>query len=809
MKKKNKNKQVKTSRKQCKFLHLIWSKFSFVIDFIVLSICVIFLVLELNKKLCNEIEFNSTALTIICALLPSVITVVSISLQIQNDKVLGVSIRNLLVLREDLHYGLLHMIIVAIAALSFELVAQLLSCNITALLIAALSIFLSLIISIAEIPLLMKSEKAASRIISNTLVGFYTSKDKSNKQLKVEIKNSILGFLFVERGVKSTFYSLKGRKTDGQSLLGVLLSEQTSYYFELVEKTKIYNNNPGIASSFDCDVPTAINSGYKNLTELMDLSDAFNYYLFDKNGKETYHITRLAYALHRLGSELGLKEEEERSNYYTIFANYFFDIEGSNQSTLYNNFLVSMACSSLSNGEVWFIKMIRDFDYSPLFYDPDKYVLIYFLTMYCCFVRNSIYTNEEKSKNIEAFLTEKSKGLNSDGISWIEKVKRSIENHNNPNKLVEVLEKLLRLYEQIRDHSCDITPKYMSVYNYDDSTHFGRGIIIDYWLQILLYHPYFYYDTDECKKFFGGLDMDIKRDIVRCIEGRWLEDDRLKDNKKLVFFDFLFGDKRESNNEPERELFEILKRLRNDVSEETYNQDFKDYNEDTIRSIKQKVDDEMPRIIERFNPDGSVALDKEQNLYFNLKLEGDNPLALLDMYLKHIDDALSNIIFERIDKCIKKPLLFKDYRFSKEDINKIIKFKPDYSGQSSHLFYSCDDKQREIVRNMKIEKLFYLPSNTFIKKGGVLVNIEYSKDKTIPRMPTNDELEKIIDNEYTETNGLYRFSNYKTYIGSFLVTRDHLKELLSKRIILMPIVFKIKVVVNNKLIKYFKKAEKD
>ena len=110
---------------------------------------------------------------------------------------------------------------------------------------------------------------------------------------------------------------------------------------------------------------------------------------------------------------------------------------------------------------------------------------------------------------------------------------------------------------------------------------------------------------------------------------------------------------------------------------------------------------------------------------------------------------------------------------------------------------------------MKIEKLFYLPSNTFIKKGGVLVNIEYSKDKTIPRMPTNDELEKIIDNEYTETNGLYRFSNYKTYIGSFLVTRDHLKELLSKRIILMPIVFKIKVVVNNKLIKYFKKADKD
>ena len=128
MKRKNKSEKVKTSRKQYKFLRLIWSKFSFVVDAIALLICVGALVFELNGKFCFKIEFNSTALNIICTLLPSVITVVSISLQIQNEKVLGVSIRNLLVLREDLHYGLLHMIIVAIAALSFELAAQLLNC---------------------------------------------------------------------------------------------------------------------------------------------------------------------------------------------------------------------------------------------------------------------------------------------------------------------------------------------------------------------------------------------------------------------------------------------------------------------------------------------------------------------------------------------------------------------------------------------------------------------------------------------------------------------------------------------------------
>ena len=122
---------------------------------------------------------------------------------------------------------------------------------------------------------------------------------------------------------------------------------------------------------------------------------------------------------------------------------------------------------------------------------------------------------------------------------------------------------------------------------------------------------------------------------------------------------------------------------------------------------------------------------------------------------------------------------------------------------SSHLAYSCDEKQLKAISEMNIEKLFYLPNNSFAKKGAIKINIEYGSDETKPRFLFDRELEEIIDREYVQTNGLYRFSNYKTYQGSFLVTRDHLKKLLKERIVFVPIVFKMKVITNKKEIMIF------
>ena len=95
------------------------------------------------------------------------------------------------------------------------------------------------------------------------------------------------------------------------------------------------------------------------------------------------------------------------------------------------------------------------------------------------------------------------------------------------------------------------------------------------------------------------------------------------------------------------------------------------------------------------------------------------------------------------------------------------------------------------------------------KKGGIRFNAVIDKNLTIIRSLSNDELEKVVENEYKPfDNGLYRYSEIENdKKRDFYVTKSQLIEYLSKSIICVCIVFKSSILVDRKLVKTFFKKD--
>ena len=90
---------------------------------------------------------------------------------------------------------------------------------------------------------------------------------------------------------------------------------------------------------------------------------------------------------------------------------------------------------------------------------------------------------------------------------------------------------------------------------------------------------------------------------------------------------------------------------------------------------------------------------------------------------------------------------------------------------------------------------FYL----FIKDGVIRVNLVYCENDTMPIKLFRNEIEKIIDDKYTQINGYYRLNRYKgSPFGDFLVNREELAGLLEEKYVFVPAGFIFGTNIDNK-----------
>lgn len=766
-----------------------------IVDLIASFLAVGSFILEYNcfLKCSNNIPLYNA--NIIVSLLPAIVTIISISLQLHDDRIFNIKIRDYQKLRKN-HFNLLHMVLVTSIIFAIELVVQILSKPITAITISAIAFIYAIIFSIFELPILMKNENAAIRIIKSNL----NNQSKLTQEESDIYENALKNYI-VERGIKDAFSKLNNFSIKDNELLDFLLSKYNDFLVNYINNATVYKENDFLNDNEE-DALTVLNSCFKNISDLLDINNYFNYLIFDKDGMNVYHLTRLTFSTHKLSSLLDYDNEIPRLKRIMNF--YYWRKDRKVVPALFVNYISVMMVHSICNGEDWFLKAYRDFDYSSFFSDIPENIMDYFLLMLICYVVNSRYVSPDNKKLIYNLINERKGGLNASGFSWKDTIARSIENHNDPDMLLFALKDFLALSKKLKENSCDIIPDTLSTFSYDDNTHFSVGLIIDYWFQILLFHPYLYFDHKSALVFLKELPIEDGDIIAKVIENRFA--DYRVDNsgaKPTPFFDILFDPIAKKSN---KTLEDVLNEFLTFHNSRVYEKDHHRLTNDILISLKKQEDEAVKNCLSSYTLNKDIKFEENDVVSRNIWLEGEKEdfTSLLDLYLKELKFSINQVIINTL-KHDNVVTLFDGTNYPSNVIEKIIKFKPETMGKHEwKLNYSCSTEQVEQLKIDDIERVDYIPKGMFAKKNAISINIEYCEKASDPRFATNEEINNIIDTEYVATNGLYTFSQYKGIKnGSFFVTREELFSKLKDRIIIVPLVLKIKVVSDKEKIVYF------
>lgn len=179
------------------------------IIFIIVFICsLIFSVLD---KIFNIIYWNENisdtigvTVQIIAAIASLVVSVIGISISLQNDEYFGIKISKLYTLRVEKHFSILQIIIISVILCVINLLCYFFDLYCAAIAMSIISVVFAIIVACIEVPLMSKDEKAMIRILKNNLLFNHYNKKESSKELKNAVK-----YLLWHNNLKYTFNELK------------------------------------------------------------------------------------------------------------------------------------------------------------------------------------------------------------------------------------------------------------------------------------------------------------------------------------------------------------------------------------------------------------------------------------------------------------------------------------------------------------------------------------------------------------------------------------------------------------------------
>ena len=289
------------------------------------------LIIEPYFNLC--LKFSDYT-NIIVSLLPAVITIISISLQIHDDSIYNVKIRDYQNIRTSIHFNLLLMVIVSIFTFIFELATCVFHRPLTSIVLALIAAFYSLLFAITELPILMKSEKTIHRIIRSFLIKNKENLLNENSIFDKAIKNFVL-----IRGVKEAFNKLRSKDIKDDFLLFLLLSRQNQFLSDYIDYIKAYKENIFVKYN-GINIVDVLPNIYSSISDLTDLNDSFNYLIYDKDGQNIYLLTRLSFLVNSLNNELSLSEDKAVEWFKRILLHYHWRNEKNIHSPFFNNYIL-------------------------------------------------------------------------------------------------------------------------------------------------------------------------------------------------------------------------------------------------------------------------------------------------------------------------------------------------------------------------------------------------------------------------------------------------------------------------------------
>ena len=223
---KEKNNSVKFKEDKCFWATTVLFILVFILGLIFSVFDKIFNIIPWNVNISDTI---GVAVQIITAISSLVVSVIGISISLQNDEYFGIKISKLYTLRVEKHFSILQIIVISIILCVINLFYYIIDLYIAAIAISVISVAFAIIVACVEVPVMSKDEKAIIKILKNNLLFNHYNKKESSKELKDAVK-----YLLLHKNLKDTFKELKSNDEEyNKALFFKLLEFQHDIAFSL------------------------------------------------------------------------------------------------------------------------------------------------------------------------------------------------------------------------------------------------------------------------------------------------------------------------------------------------------------------------------------------------------------------------------------------------------------------------------------------------------------------------------------------------------------------------------------------------
>lgn len=778
-----------------------------ILDEIFLTTIVVIVCLDgiFFRKIMNYHNIFPLMPDLVTVLLPSVMTIISISLSLCKEKIYGKTINDINEIREGLYFSFLHIVFIVCALFAFYALINMLDLRIASYVLELITLVYSIMFLYQEISLLIKSKSIIKRILKKRFkkrgATFELMSQKKEKTFYDMIQNIVL-----EEGIKTAF-DLLNQKGNEEKTLDFLLETQNDYFKMAIEDLQLINSST-FENHKEIKFLTAVNIGYENITQILANSSDFGCNL-EISENINHYIVGTILRLHEICVKTSMLEKEKKK-LDKIISDYLLFHTSKCELDNATAVIILLCIATIQNGETWFIRFLRDNNFGPTdIFDFELCPIGLFLSMLLAHIlQNNILLETEKQK-IQDFLLEPTDGLNSFGTNWCESVEMMLEG-SNPHEVAKSINKFIIFFKSLKTNEIYLFGNKKKLC-YGEENSFTLEDVFSQWIEILLFSSQCHWYDFSLNEIIDGLDENDKGCLFNILSNKWIINGELNKDIKSIFLDTFiikknFSFKKYSFN---REILNSLLEFYNNVNKERIARKME--HDDNLAEQKQDVINLAEQtILNNDFFDRNLPLD-EKIVFYKFQIYDFDFKSKIISQLKLLPRFFMRIINDEIEKQVRQEKRRK-YQLTDDDAKKILDLKPEFTTEL-FIVNQYEGKYFSEISELSLKDSSGITTpHIYFKEGAIRFNAEIIENQTIVRRLANDELEEIIQNNYQPlNNGLYRYSEYRCDANSFLVTKEELKKYLEGQIMSVQIAFKMKVVVdeNNCLIFVVNKEKKE
>lgn len=747
-----------------------------------------------------EEEYNIQVADIIVSMLPMIFTIITIAISLQSIPIYGVSSIDFRRIRSKSTFGFLEMILITIGIFSLYFVFAVLSMTILIWTLNVISILYSILFVVQEVPVLTHSNWFLSRIVKNAWKEKNYSNFKYGNNSNDKILNDVLQNLVINNGVVSVYHLFATKDEKKNSIiLDNLFSYNNEFLFDFDDNAQCLCRT-GNQEYKNINAITLIDMSLDNVFYALSFNDDFNIAQIYNDSSKSYQISRMVFSLKRITDSFNMQKKYQKKMCETI-QNLFMRITYSKEDkSIFEwtyNFLNGMLIYSISNNELWFLKLLRDSNYNSLFFVNDKNDYFYFISMYIYYLLKvdkrvpQIFKDE-----LISFLNEKSEGLNSDGSNW-----KTIFNHkfdySSFNDTLLILPNLLKIHGDDLMKCPWYQPKYTISWSSSDGD-FSNKLLINCWLEMIIYnYKNHNYDEKKLNEVIDSLSDDEKYTLATEMNTKWFKDNTLNPSNDMGFL-FMYRNKpNDSYGLHENDFINELKNIKNNIITKFINKEFDDNvkTEEDLLHYKDSLLDGFNKAIKEIDCyDESLEIDNQNYLCFDCLFDTRWTDGLIDTYNNGYVDSIKNIINEEIMTDSKIKHMIVDEK-NVEFVKVIDRFN--YVAGTEYKLYKCLSGESYDIIRKKSKLDLWIKSCMFVKdKGDIRINIVADDNKSFARVLNDNEINSIIDRDYKAINGLYKYCDSSDDSRSIYISRQELSGLIFKKYFYVKIVFRKEIKFN-------------